>query len=557
MPVQSDNAPEIVTLEQWRGLNQQSRRASIDDQEEWWNENLFGVGPGNLRSCWGHGPVIYTAPSGTTILRIFFGYIGTGNAALGTPGPGQAFGAPPPGRLGWMWLSDGTIDQVDLDSQEITHVGGAGRKIWNAIAPQYWGSTKVWRPQWVGHTVGEEGGVLFGSPEAADQSSGGLYAWDGTTLYAPGSTAPDWLTDNVTGVDPPTTMPWGLPGIYTMEVFKERLWVAGKDVMSFSAPSNGADFSTANGGGSFGYFGDRLTYSFMDLCSAAGYLYVYGDSSTDLISNLQLTGQGTTSSPYITNFVYSNVDPQVGHRFPRPVGRWGRYMTLYNGAGIYLMYGGDAQVIGEKVTNVYNTLDTSLYLPTMAPATMFGFRVMLCNGRFTDPWGVTRNLLLMWHGSIQGQEFWSIASQDLELTNIGSYEQDSVITPYGTDGTNLYQLFAQPDPALKKHLSTKALKGQGPSQLAIKNIKRVFLELHDNDGGGVSLTGTVSTRGGGVPNGTQDISFEIPPGQIYGLEPQAVSCMGILGAIDLESVSPDFTLERLHIAIEERTLFGA
>jgi hypothetical protein len=326
--------------------------------------------------------------------------------------------------------------------------------------------------------------------------------------------------------------------------------------VSFSAPSNGADFSTVNGGGSFGYFGNKLTYTFMDLAASAGYLFVFGDSSIDMISNIQLTGAGTTASPYTTNFNYANIDPQVGHRFPRPVGRIGRYFTLYNGAGIFLVQGGDAQEIGEKVTNTYNTLDTSLYLPTMAAATMFGFRVLLCNGRFTDPYGVTRNLLLMWHPA-RGNQFWSVASQNLELTQIGQYEQDSIITPYGTDGTSLYQLFAQPDPALRKILASKAVRGQGSSQLMIKNFKRMYCEVHDNSGLGVSITGAMSSGGGGVPGGSEDVGFDLPPGKQFDILPAPLSGAGIWGAVDLQSTSPDFTLERLHVAAEERTLFGA
>jgi hypothetical protein len=541
MPTQSANPPEIFTLEQWKGLNQQGRRGSIDDNEEWWNENLFAIGPGNLRACWGHGPAIYTAPAGTTILRIFFGFVGWPTPQFGAPGPGSG------GRLGWMFLSDGNVDQVDLDLKSVTRLG----VVWEPVAPQYWASAKVWRPRFFGSVTGQAGGVLIGSPK-------GLYAWDGQTLTSPGENAPDWLTDaaETDPVPPPTIMPSGLPGIYCMEVYQQRLFVAGKDVVSFSAPSNGADFSTTNGGGSFGYFGDKLIYSFMDLAASAGYLFCFGDSSTDLISNIQLSGTGATGSPYVTNFNYANIDPQVGHRFPRPVGRIGRYMALYNGAGIFLMQGGDAQDIGSKVTNVYNTLDTSLYLPTMCPATMFGFRVLLCNGRFTDPFGVTRNLLLMWH-PVQGNQFWSVASQGLELTHIGHYEQDSIITPYGTDGTSLYQLFAQPDNQLPKRLSTKALRGTGVAMLAIKNFKRLYMELHDNFGRGVGFTGTATTSGGGVPAGVQDIGFELTDGKIYDILPEPIEGGGIAIAIDLASLSPDFTIERLHIAGEQRTLFGA
>jgi hypothetical protein len=542
MPIQSVNPPDIITLNEWKGLNQQSKRGSIDDEEEWWNENFFAIGPGNLRTCWGRGPVIYTCPSGLAIWRMFFGFYGNQ-----TP----QYGAPPPGAMGWMFLSDGTIDEVDLNTGQVTGLRAAGPAWGPATYPQLWASAKVWRPAFVGSQVGQQGGVLFGSPS-------GLYAWDGAILSKPGDPAPDWLTD-LQETDPgatPPPMPSGLPGLYSLEVYQSRLWVAGKDVISFSAPSNGADFSTLNGGGSFGYFGDRLVYSFMDLCQSSGFLYCYGDSSTDMIWNLSLTGSGTVEAPFTTNFIYSNVDPQVGQRFPRPVGRLGRYMATFNKAGVFLMEGGEGRPIGDKISGLWNTLDVSTYLPTFAPATMFGFRVLLINGRFTDPWGVTRNLILMWHPT-RGHEFWSVASQGVELTNIGSYEQDSSMIPYGTDGTHLYQLFAQPDPSLMKRLSTKKLRGKDAAQLAIKNSKRIYVELDDNDGRGVQMTGSVTSSGGGVPGGTQAVAFELAPGAISGIIPSPIEGAGIWSAIDLQSNSPDFTLERIHLSAEERTLFGA
>jgi hypothetical protein len=545
MPIQSDNPFDLTTVEQWRGLNQQSKRGSIDDQEEWWNENFFAVGPGNLRTCWGPSPPIYTAPAGTTILRIFFGFYGNQTPALG---------APPPGAMGWMFLSDGTVDEVDLNTSQTTGLRAAGALWGPSTPPQYWASAKVWRPAFIGSQVGQQGGVLFGSPS-------GLYAWDGGTLSAPGSPAPDWLTDlaetDPTAPIPP--MPIGLPGIYGMEVYSSRLWVIGKDVCSFSAPSNGADFSTANGGGSFGYFGDRLVYSFMDIAASAGYLYFFGDSSIDAINNVTLIGTpGQLTQPVTTDFNYFNVDPQVGQRFPRPIGRLGRYFTMFNGAGISILQGGEAVPIGDKVTNVWNTLDTSQYLPTFAPATMFGFRVMLLNGRFTDPFGVTRSLLLMFHPT-KGNEFWSVASQGLELTNIGSYEQDSTITPYGTDGTHLYRLFAQPSPTLVKRLSTKQLRVTSSklSALTIKNLKRLYAEIADNDGRGVSLRGTVTSGGGGIPGGVESVDYQLAAGAQFGILPSPLHGAGIWSAIDLQSNSPDFNLERLHLAAEERTLFGA
>jgi hypothetical protein len=590
MAIQSANPPELHTWGPWKGLNQQAGRGAIDDDEEWWNENFFAIGPGNLRTCWGKSAPVYTAPSGKTIRRIFFGFIGDITAINQSP---------PPGQYGWMFLSDGTIDQVDLNTKNVVHVGGAGFQVWNPIAPQYWASAKVWRPRFLGNHTGQQGGVLFGSPEIDSSpgvwSAGGLMAWDGVTLSPPGSPAPDWLTSGLE-VSPgvPFTMPIGLPGIYCMEVYQSRLFVAGQDVISFTAPSNGADFATADGGGSIGYLGDKLRYSYMDMAESAGYLYIFGDSSIDMINNVQIIGGGTPQSPLTTNLSYTNIDPQIGHRFPRPVGRIGRYFQMYNGAGIFEMRGAEGRQISQKITNIYVTLDTSQYLPTMCPATMFGFRVLLCNGRFTDTFGVTRNLLLMWHPT-QGSEFWSIASQavppttasptaQLDLTNIGAYEQDSIITPYGTDGTSLYQLFAAPDPNLLKHLSTKYLRGNGLSQLTIKNWKRLYMEFFDNsrdangNASGIEIVGFMTTQGGGIPNGVHEVNFQLSPGStttsnvypglggpgggagttpVSGFEPQPLQAAGIAAAVDIQSQSPDFTIERLHVTTEERVLWGA
>jgi hypothetical protein len=546
MPIQSANPPDITTVDQWKGLNQQSLRATIDDQELWWNENLYAVGPGDLRSCWGRGGAIYTAPAGVTILRTFFGYYGYPTAFLTQP---------PPGRMGWMFLSDGTVDEVDVDTGAVTHVGA----IWQPVSPYWFADAVVWRPRFFGNTPGQRGGVLFGSPK-------GMYAWDGTTVSAPGQPAPDWLTSANEQPVVSTVMPTGLPGILAMEVYQSRVWVMGETVMSFSAASNGCDFSVAGGGGSFGYSGNTLTTTYRDLRASASYLFVFGDSSTDMVNNVITFGDGTTIQ-FTTQFNYLNVDPMVGHAFPRKVGHSGRYSVLASGAraypssansrnsggGLWLLLGGEAQEIGQKLTNLWMTLDTSQFYPTFATVTMFGRRIVLLNGMFVDPWGVKRSLMLGYDGTT-----WTIMSQGLNLTNIGYIEQDSICDVYGTDGNSLYHLFDHPDPTLKKKLSTKMLKNKGPlTHLSINSWKRLFLELSDKSGQGVSIIGTVTTAGGGVPNGTEDVAFQLAAGTASGFEAQPLNGQGIMAGVDLESFSPDFIIERIHLAGDSRSLFGA
>jgi hypothetical protein len=81
--------------------------------------------------------------------------------------------------------------------------------------------------------------------------------------------------------------------------------------------------------------------------------------------------------------------------------------------------------------------------------------------------------------------------------------------------------------------------------------------MHDNSGLGVALIGTVTTAGGGVPNGQQDVSFQLAPGVPEGITAEPLSGQGIIAAVDISSVSPDFIIERIHLSAEARTLFGA
>lgn len=461
-----------------------------------------------------------------------------------------------------MFLDNGSggpqpVDQVNLNTGAITGLG----LIWRAVAPNYWADLKLWQPNQFGNVAGQNGGVLIGSPL-------GLYAWDGNALTSPGQTPPLWLTNNQTtdANGNAYVMPVGLPGIYALEVYDDRLWVMGQTVVGFSAPSIAIDFSAAGGGGSFPYHGDQLTVSRTDLHQTGGFLYLFNDSSTDVIQSLKLVQSqvvtGTVGTVYSisTQFQVTNNDPQIGQRFFRPVGIWEQTFTLFNGSGIYLMSGSTVQWASEKITNLLNTLEPIPFSPTQCPAHIFGKKWMLFNCTLTDVWGVRRSMLLCWSGPGEGK--WVIASQRYNLTNIGSYEQNSVLTPYGTDGTSLYQLFAQPDPNLQKRIATKRYNATttlgGNETIVIKSWKRLYLEWMDQyrGGQGVFFTGTLDTRGGGIVNGTEDVSFSLEPSG-YDITPCPVAGQGINAAMDLISYSPDFTVARLSMTFDLRTIYGA
>lgn len=530
---QQTNPPFVISTSQWAGMNLATSRSQIDDQEVWWTENLWPVAPGILRAGWGPNPApVYNAPPGVKIRRIFFGNVN-----------GEY-------EVGFIYKSDSTVDQVRLDTKEVIELGHLWQDNPSALA-----AFKIWRPAEFGYGQGGPGIALIGSPL-------GLFAWDGTTIYTPGAGAPPMLTGDFTG-STSTPMPSDLPGILAMEVYKERLWVVGATVVSFSAPGNGANFSTAAGGGEFAYYGDQLTGSYTDIAASAGYLWLFGDSSVQTIYNVLLNGAGTVTDPFTTTFLNSNVDPQVGHAFYRKVGIWSRAFTLWQSPGLFRLYGGSGRLISNKLAPMFDqgrvpSIDTSVITPSMAPLDLFGMRWMLFNAMFVDPWGQKRTLMLVFTDQTQEAAavqapIWTVATQGIELTEIGGYESGGHCSVYGTDGSSLYQLFDGPDPALVKRLSTKAYTGA--NVLTNKDFRNVYLKVRDNEMFGVSIRGTMTAQDGDAVGGEAELSFDVPPGG-----DQVCLCRadgkGMQAAVDLVSQSADFSIARLSLTFTERNIWG-
>ena len=128
----------------FKGLNTQSPRQSIDDQEQSYIENLFPVGPGNLRAMYDIGSSIYTA-SGKTIVMIFAYNVGSTSYMA-------------------AFFSDGSALQINIATMATTVISNTTNTFYtaNGNLPQC--------VQW-----GNSGILIVGSV-----TTNGYWAWDGT-----------------------------------------------------------------------------------------------------------------------------------------------------------------------------------------------------------------------------------------------------------------------------------------------------------------------------------------------------------------------------------------
>jgi hypothetical protein len=233
-----------------------------------------------------------------------------------------------------------------------------------------------------------------------------------------------------------------------------------------------------------------------------------------------------------------------------------------NAFGAHISYGGAVTKVSEKLDGVYNTVPNfGGVTPSAAKAIIFGKKVWILLLPIIDP--ITNqqvNKLFLWN-----QKIWWASQQDVPLTFIAFQEINSVLTAWGTDGNNVYQLFAQPSVNFVKRAVTKLWDKPGGYQMS-KFVNRFWAIVQyfsslapevdvsiDTDAGSspvvVALVPNISawfTIGGLVSTwltlGGQPSTW-ISPGGVFSVsEPAAVGESGVLIGFTLTTSAADMSL---------------
>lgn len=268
-------------------------------------------------------------------------------------------------------------------------------------------------------------------------------------------------------------MPRGQSGT-TIETYQDRVWVGNVTNMSWTGPGSVSDFSTAAGGGSKEVVDSFLRERITSLKQSNGFLYRFGDSSLNVISNVQTTATGTTT------FQDSNVDPQTGSAWRDSVAPFGRALVFANPSGVYALYGGAAEKVSGQLDGLFadasfnNPNISNGLMPTAAVATIFGIRVYMLEITSINPYtGLQQDMICMW----DGQKWWT-ATQDDMPDILSTQEIDSELTAWGSDPTHLYRLFQTSSNTLQKVWQTKLVAS--PSYDVIDQVMRVYFLAQAN-----------------------------------------------------------------------------
>jgi hypothetical protein len=352
--------------------------------------------------------------------------------------------------------------------------------------------------------------------------SGGLY----------GSNTPPTLaiTDSaVTATATIALMPFALQG-NTVETYTGHVWIGYGAIKYFSAPGSVTDFATSDGGGNATSNDSFLKVGYTRFIQTNGFLFEVADSSVNYVSGVQTSG-----SPPTTTYTDQNADPEVGTVWPTTVTSWGNSVLLANSWGVHLLTGSRFTKVNDAMDGVYASVAAQSITPSAAKAIVFNRKIWCLLIQIVDPVTKTQqNKLLIWDN-----KRWWATLQDVTLTYIAGQEINSVLTAYGTDGTHIYPLFAQPSTAFQKTVQSKLWDTPG-SYLLKKEANRFWGLANYNSVSSPNLIVSIDQQNPAL-SASYTIAGPVATGYFV-TPPQAVGQVGELTGMTVQTNAADVEL---------------
>lgn len=385
---------EFSTSE-FRGMNTQALRQAIGDGQQSWLENIQPIGAANGR----------TVPAMSAALA----------ALPGAPAPYIAMGfniiiSGTPTDILMIATTNGNLYQFNCLTNAVTTIATSGNY------------TRASFAQWKNERV-----MII-------DAISGLWDWNGTTLTSAAA----------------YPHPAPSPG-QCIATFAGRVWISSNRTITFSAPDQYNDFRTTAAGGSFILTDETVHSSVQQLVSANNFLYIFGTSSVNVISDVRVVSG-------VTLFTNTNLSTGVGTPFPLSATVFGRAVFFASVTGFYALYGSSAQKISNELDGLYPRI-SGLSSPAglgSAPTISGGAVVInniLCLAfqfDYADPaQGITRPLLAVYFDNK-----WFVASQGTNsgigsLSLIADNEVSGENRLYGMDTAgNIYRLFSDASAAV-------------------------------------------------------------------------------------------------------------
>jgi hypothetical protein len=213
--------------------------------------------------------------------------------------------------------------------------------------------------------------------------------------------------------------------------FSGRVWIAQGRTVYYSAAGSYSDFTSVSAG-SVTLTDSTLHGNIQDLLSANNFLYIFGDDSINVFSDVIVQTNGTTV------FTNTNVSASVGSKRPNAIFPYFRSVLFLNDYGVYALVGSTTSKLSDQLDGIFPNIDYNY--PIYAGQVLLNnilcaaFNFRYYDGAFSKSYRYVQAVFF--------EKKWFITSQGNDLAYITSVPVGGKIYLYGTSGKELYRLYS-------------------------------------------------------------------------------------------------------------------
>lgn len=252
--------------------------------------------------------------------------------------------------------------------------------------------------------------------------------------------------------------------------FSGRVWIANGRNISYSAAGSATDFVTVSAG-TIVLTDSTLRGNIVQILSANNFLYIFGEDSINVFSDVRVTSTGTTL------FTNTNISASVGSKLDFAIFPYFRSVLFMNDFGVYALVGSTTSKLSDPLDGVFENIDFATTDVTAGQVLINNILCAAFNFRYDDN-GTYRYIQAVFF-----EKKWFFTSQGNDIKTIVSIPVGGKIRLYGSNGTNLVQFYDNANASINTMVQTALMPMGDP--IRTKQALKFAIEATLSDGGSV------------------------------------------------------------------------
>lgn len=263
--------------------------------------------------------------------------------------------------------------------------------------------------------------------------------------------------------------------------FSGRTWISFGRTVAYSAAGSYNDFTSVSAG-TVVLTDSTLHGNIVQLLSANNFLYIFGDDSINVFSDVRVTTTGTTL------FTNTNVSASIGSKRKYAIFPYFRSVLILNDYGVYALVGSTTSKISDALDGIFPTIDFTS--PVYAGQVLLNNILCAAFNFKQSYYGGSRYVQAVFF-----DKKWFITSQGDTLQYVVSAPVSGIISLYGTDSNALYKLYGSSTATTNSTVQTALMPMGDP--IRTKQALKVAIEATLTTSGNLSVT--VDSESGSSP----------------------------------------------------------